>query len=91
MHRSRPGRQRRGAAHADRCPKQRPAAAPVFVLRVHVGAVPEQRRCNRRVPVVRGEMERRGPAKRARVHTASASLRQYRVCVRERTHVSVHS
>jgi hypothetical protein len=52
----------------------RSAAAPVIVLRVHVGAVREQRRHHRRVPVVRGHMERRVPAAdRARAHAASAS------------------
>ncbi len=36
--------------------------APVLVLRVHVGAVREQRRRHRRVPVDGGQVERRLPA-----------------------------
>ena len=54
--------------------------APVLVLRVHVGAVREQRRRHVRVPAVSGVMERRPPAAdRARAHTAARSRRRVRV------------
>jgi hypothetical protein len=54
--------------------------APAIGLRVHVGAVREQLRRQRRVPVASGFMERRQPvADRARAETASA--RHRRSCV----------
>jgi hypothetical protein len=67
-----------GAAHADCRPKQRPAAAPVHgFLRVHVGAVREQRRRHRCVPSLSGLMERRPPAAdRARPQTERACIRR---------------
>jgi hypothetical protein len=61
VHPSRPGRPlRRGVRRP--LPKVATAAAPVKVLRVHVGAVREQRRRHRRVPLLSGVMERRVPA-----------------------------
>ncbi len=51
--------------------------APVTVLLVHVGAVRQQRRHRRRVPVASGVMERREPAvARARAHTERAWIRR---------------
>jgi hypothetical protein len=54
---------------ADRRRKERRAAAPVIVLRVHIGAVREQRCRRRSVAFVRGIMERRPPAVQTRSPT----------------------
>jgi hypothetical protein len=62
-------------AHADHRKKKRPAAAPVLVIRVHVGAVREQRRHRRRVPGPSGKTERRLPAaERARARPAARAV-----------------
>ncbi len=75
-----------GTAHTNRCPKWRPAAAPVpavkVALRVHVSAMREQRRHHRRVPFASRTMERRSPAvQRARPHTAARAAGACRACV----------
>jgi hypothetical protein len=60
------------AAHAKCFPEQRPAASPVLVLRFHIGAMRQQRRNHRHVPLTSGPEERREPAvERARPHTAA--------------------
>jgi hypothetical protein len=58
-----------------RCVCDQWAAAPVIVLRIHVGTVREQRRRRWLVPCYSGHMERRPPAvQRARPHTAARTV-----------------
>ena len=69
----------------------------MLALRVHVGAVREQRRRHVRVPLFSGPMERRPPAAdRARAHTAErangackreCAFVRARACVRMRLRV----